>query len=60
MAVYLQNWHLLPGERLAGLFQDLHGIDLTTAALAGMTRRATDVWRDCSERLQDLLVGRTA
>ena len=56
MAVYLQNWHLLPEDRTAELFEDLHGIDISAATLAGMTRRAADVWRDCSERLRDLLV----
>ena len=57
MAVYLQNWHLLPEDRLAELFADLHGVPISPATLAGMTRQAADLWRDCSERLRDLLVG---
>ena len=57
MAVYLQNWHLLPEDRLAELFADLHGVPISAATLAGMTRQAADLWRDCSERLRDLLVG---
>ena len=57
MVVYLQEWHLLPEERAAELFEDLLGIDLSAATLAGMTCRVVDVWRDCCERLRDLLVG---
>ena len=53
----MQNWHFVPEERAAELFEDLHGIDISAATLAGMTRRAADAWRDCSERLRDLLVG---
>ena len=57
MAVYLQNWHLLPEDRLAEQFEDLHGVAICPATLAGMTRQAKNLWRDCTERLRDLLVG---
>ncbi len=56
MAVYLQNWHLLPEDRLAELFRDLHGVDISAATLANITRQAADSWRACSERIRDLLV----
>ena len=36
MAVYLQNWHMLPEDRLAELFKDLHGVPICAATLAGM------------------------
>ena len=56
MAVYLQNRHLLPEDRLAELFRDLHGVDISAATLANITRQAADSWRACSERIRDLLV----
>ena len=56
VVVYLQNWHLLPENRLAELFQDLHGVELCAATLANMTRVAADGWRVCGERIRDLLV----
>ena len=56
MTVYLQNWHLLPEDRLAELFLDLHGVDISAATLANITRQAAEGWRACSERIRDLLV----
>ena len=56
-AVYLQNWHLLPEQRTAELFRDLHGVQLSAATLGALSRQAADAWRECSERLRDLLAG---
>ena len=56
-AVYLQNAHFLPEERLAEIFRDLHGVRVCAATLAGMTRQAAERWRECSERVRDLIAG---
>ena len=56
VAVYLQNGHFLPEERLAEVFQDLFGVAVCSATLAGMTRKAAERWRSCSERVRDMIV----
>ena len=55
-AVYLQNAHFLPEERLAEVFDDLFGVAVCAATLAGMTRKAAERWRAFTERVRDLLV----
>ena len=55
-AVYLQNAHFLPEDRLAEVFRDLFEVAVCTATLAGMTRKAAQSWRSCTERMRDLLV----
>ena len=56
-AVYLQNAHFLPEERLAEIFRDLHGVRVCAATLAGMTRQAAERWRECSELVRDPIAG---
>ena len=55
-AVYLQNAHFLPEDRLAEIFRDLFGVALCAATLAGMSRKAARSWRSWAERVRDLLV----
>ncbi len=55
-AVYLQNAHFLPEDRLAEIFRDLFGVALCAATLAGMSRKAAQVWRSWTERVRELLV----
>lgn len=55
-AVYLQNTHFLPEERLAEVFQDLFRVSVCAATLAGMMRKAAQGWRGFTERVRDLLV----
>ncbi len=55
-AVYLQNAHFLPEDRLAEIFRDLFGVALCAATLAGMSRKAAQIWRSWSERVRDQLV----
>ncbi len=55
-AVYLQHAHFLPEDRLAEVFQDLFRVPICAATLAGMTRKAAQCWRGCTERVRDLLV----
>ncbi len=55
-AVYLQNAHFLPAERLAEVFRDLFQVAICTATLAGMTRKAAGCWQGFTERVRDLLV----
>ncbi len=55
-AVYLQNTQLLPEQRLAEVFADLFGVQLCSASLAGMTRKAAQRWQACTEQIRDLLV----
>ena len=38
-AVYLQNAHFLPEDRLAEIFRDVFGVALCAATLAGMSRQ---------------------
>ena len=38
-AAYLQNAHFLPEERLAELFQDVFGVAICAATLAGVVAR---------------------
>ncbi len=56
LAVYLQNAHFLPEDRLAEIFRDLFGVALCAATLAGMSRKTAQVWRSWTERVRDLLV----
>ena len=55
-AVYLQNAHFLPEDRLAEIFRDLFGVALCAATLAGMSRKAAQIWRSWTERVRDQLV----
>jgi len=55
-AVYLQNAHFLPEERLAEVFQDLFRMPVCAATLAGMTRKAAQGWQGFTEWVRDLLV----
>ena len=55
-AVYLQNAHFLPEQRLAEVFQDLFRMPVCAATLAGMTRKAAQGWQGFTERVRDLLV----
>ena len=54
--VYLQNAQFLPEDRLAEVLQDLFGVAICTATLAGITRKAAQCWRGFTERVRDLLV----
>ena len=56
IAVYLQNGHFLPEERLAEIFRDLFGVVVCAATLAGMTRQAAESWRSFSERVREWIV----
>ena len=56
IAVYLQNGHFLPEERLAEIFRDLFGVVVCAATLAGMTRKAAESWRSFSERVREWIV----
>ncbi len=49
-AVYLQNTQLLPEQRLAEVFADLFGVQLCSASLAGMTRKAAQRWHGADPR----------
>ena len=53
----MQDWHMLPEQRTAELFRDLHGVHLSAATLGALSRQAADGCRECSERLRDLLAG---
>ncbi len=55
-AVYLQNAHFLPEQRLAEVFQDLFRRPVCAATLAGLTRKAAQGWQGFTEWLRDLLV----
>ena len=55
-AAYLQNAHFLPEERLAELFQDVFGVAICAATLAGMTHKAAQSWQAWTARVRDLLV----
>ena len=55
-AAYLQNAHFLPEERLAELFQDVFGVAICAATLAGMTHKAAQRWQAWTARVRDLLV----
>ena len=55
-AVYLQNAHFLPEQRLAEVFQDLFRVAVCAATLAGMSRKAAQGWQGFTERVRDLLV----
>ncbi len=55
-AVYLQNAHFLPEQRLAEVFQDLFRMPVCAATLAGMTRKAAQGWQGFTEWMRDLLV----
>ena len=59
-AVYLQNAHFLPEERLAEVLQDLFGAAMCAATLAAMTRKAAERWRGFSERVRDLIASAAA
>ena len=50
-AVYLQNFHLLPEDRLAELLRELFDVTLCAATVAAMTRKAAERWRGFAERL---------
>ena len=53
-AVYLQNAHFLPEQRLAEVFRDLFGVVVCTATLAGMTHKAAQRWEGFCERVREL------
>ena len=52
----LADAHFLPEDRLAEIFRDLFGVALCAATLAGMSRKAAQIWRSWTERVRDQLV----
>ncbi len=54
-AVYLQNAHFLPEDRLSQVLQDLFGAPLCAATLAAMSRQAAQRWQGFAERVRDLI-----
>ena len=52
-AVDLQNAHFLPEDRLAEVLQDLFGVVVCTATLAGMTHKAAQCWEGFCERVRE-------
>ena len=50
-AVYLQNFHFLPEDRLAELLRELFDVTLCAATVAAMTGKAAERWRGFAERI---------
>ncbi len=57
MASYLQTRHRIPDNRLAQIFSDLHGVDISAATLASLVARTAAVMRPVVNRIQALLCG---
>ena len=50
-AVYLQNFHFLPEDRLAELLRELFEVTLCAATVAALTGKAAERWRGFAERI---------
>ena len=55
VAVYLQNQHFVPEQRLAEILLDLFGVKVSTGTVAAMTRKAAERWADFAAQVRDLL-----
>ncbi len=55
VVVYLQNYQLLPEDRLAEGMNDLFGVPLTTGTIANICRRAADRLRDTVAQIEKLV-----
>lgn len=51
VVVYLQQWHLVPEDRLAELIRDIFGLDLTSATIAAMSQRKAEQWNDLADHI---------
>ncbi len=56
-AIYLQNAHFLPEERLTQLLRDLFGVSLCPGTLNNLRRRAAEAWEPFVERIREHLIG---
>ncbi len=56
-AIYLQNAHFLPEERLTQLLRDLCGVSLCPGTLNNLRRRAAEAWEPFVERIREHLIG---
>ena len=54
-AVYVQNQHFAPEQRLAEILLDLFGVQLSTGTVAAMTGKAAKRWADFSAQVRDRL-----
>ncbi len=55
-AIYWQNAHFLPEERLTQLLRDLCGVSLCPGTLNNLRRRAAQAWEPCVERIREHLI----
>ncbi len=55
-AVYFQNAHFLPEERLTQLLRDGFGVSLCPGTLNNLRRRAAEAWEACVERIREHLI----
>ncbi len=59
-AVYLQNAHFLPEERLSQVLSDLFGAPLCRATLAAMSRKAAERWRGFAGQVRERIASAAA
>ena len=59
-AVYLQNAHFLPEERLSQVLSDLFGAPLCSATLAAMSRKAAERWRGFAGQVRERIASAAA
>jgi len=55
VVVYLQQWHLVPEDRLAELIRDVFGLNLTSATIAAMSQRKAEQWSDLADYIGELV-----
>ncbi len=56
-AIYLQNAHFVPEERLTQILRDLFGVSLCPGTLNNLRRRAAEAWEPFVERIREHLIG---
>ncbi len=55
-AIYLQNAHFVPEERLTQILRDLFGVSLCPGTLNNLRRRAAEAWEPFVERIREHLI----
>ncbi len=55
-AIYLQNAHFVPEERLTQILRDLCGVSLCPGTLNNLRRRAAEAWEPFVERIREHLI----
>ncbi len=56
-AIYLQNAHFLPEERLTQILRDLFGVSLCPGTLNNLRRRAAVAWEPFVDLIREHLIG---